>query len=220
MLRQELQSYFDRVYPNSKIETENTIGGQVHIRFELGGKTFENGTIERVNQATERAVKLFNDTFENPKNLIWILIYEYNEPNAFNAYNEYLYRQFSTEKFSEFYNQLEQVNTRILTTDKDRNDVFEKTDVRIIIGKLRVEEINVVNILSGIANTEMGFDPAIEQTIYFFDPLTNKAFQMYDDRGCYVWSDNANKIRDIYINRNEWIVEYHRPEIDEYFKIG
>jgi hypothetical protein len=66
----------------------------------------------------------------------------------------------------------------------------------------------------------MGFDPAIEQTIYFFDPLTNKAFQMYDDRGCYVWSDNANKIRDIYINRNEWIVEYHRPEIDEYFKIG
>ena len=220
MLRQELQSYFDRVYPNSKIDTEHTIGGQVHIRFELGGETFENGTIERVNQATERAVKLFNDTFENPKNTIWVLIYEYNEPNVFNASNEYLHRQFPTEKFREFYNQLEQVNTRIFTTDKDGNEVFEKTDVRIIIGRLRVGEINVENILKGIANTEMGFEPAIDQTIYFFDLLTNKAFQMYDDRGCYVWSDSANKIRDIYTNRNEWIVGYHRPEIDEYFKIG
>lgn len=58
MLRQELQSYFDRVYPYSKIETEHTIGGKVHIRFELGGEIFKNGTIERVNQATDRALTM------------------------------------------------------------------------------------------------------------------------------------------------------------------
>lgn len=217
MLRRELQSYFDRVYPNSKIDTEHTIGGKVHIRFELGGG-IENGSIERVNQAAERSVKLFNDTFENPKNTIWVLIYEYSNPYAFNASNDYLYRQFPTEKFREFYNQLEQVNTRIFSTDYDKKEVFDKVDVRVIIGKLRVEDINVENILKGIANNEMGFEPAIDQIIYFFDPLTNKAFQMYDDRGCYVWSDSAEKIRDVYTNRNEWIVEYHRNEIDEYFK--
>ena len=67
MLRQELQSYFDKVYPHTKIDTEHTVGGQVHIRFELGGEILKNGTIERVNQATDRALKLFNDTFDNPK---------------------------------------------------------------------------------------------------------------------------------------------------------
>lgn len=47
MLRQELQSYFDSVYPDSKIETEHSLCGQVHIRFELGeGK--DNGTLNRV----------------------------------------------------------------------------------------------------------------------------------------------------------------------------
>ncbi|WP_354355490.1 DUF3885 domain-containing protein [Pedobacter sp. UYP30] len=41
---------------------------------------------------------------------------------------------------------------------------------------------------------------------------------MYDDRGCKIFSDKADKIREIYLKRNEWIVDYHRAEIDEYFK--
>ena len=119
MLRQQLQSYFDRIYPQSKIDTQHTIGGQIHIRFELGGETFKNGTIDRVNQATDRAFKLFNDTFDNPKNLIWILIYEYSEPNFSNALNEYLHRQFPAKQFEIFYNQLEQVNIRQFTTEEN-----------------------------------------------------------------------------------------------------
>ncbi len=90
--------------------------------------------------------------------------------------------------------------------------------MRIIIGKLPVEEINIENILRAIANTEMGFHPGLDQTIFFFDPLTDKSFQMYDDRGCFVCSDKAEKIRDIYLKHNDWIVEYHRQDIDKYFK--
>jgi hypothetical protein len=218
MLRQELQTYFDRVYPYSKIDTEHTLGGQVHIRFELGGKELENGTKERVEQATDRALTIFNETFNDPTHEIFILIYEYQGENFFNASNDYLHKQFPTDSFKKFYNQLETVNTRYFTTDENGNDVLEKDEVRIIIGKLPVEDINAKNILNGIANTEMGFDPGINQRIFFFDPTTDRAFQMYDDRGCYVWSDKADKIRYIYIKRNDWIVEYHRPEIEEYFK--
>ena len=64
----------------------------------------------------------------------------------------------------------------------------------------------------------MGLKPGIDQRIFFFVPLTDKAFHMYDDRRCYISSDEAKKIKDIYIKRNEWIIEYHRPEIDKYFK--
>lgn len=216
MLRQELQSYLDSVYPNSYIDTEHSLGGQVHIRFELGGEN-ENGAIERVNQSTERALTIFNDTFADPTHEIFILIYEYQGENIFNASNDYLHKQFPIDRFEKFYNQLETVNTRYFTTDEHGNDVLEKEEVRIIIGKLPVKDINAKNILNGIANTEMGFDLGIDQRIFFFDPLTNKAFQMYDDRGCYVWSDKADKIRDIYIKHNDWIAEYHRPEIEAFF---
>src|SRR5690554_5598410 len=194
MLRQELQSYFDRVYPNSQIDTEHSLGGQVHIRFELGeGK--ENGTIERVNQSTDRALTIFNETFTDPTNEIFVLIYEYQGENILNASNDYLHKQFPNNCFKKSYNQLETVNTRDFTTDEKGNDVLEKDEVKIIIGKLPVADINVKNILKGIANTEMGFDRGMNQSIFFFDPTTDRAFQRYDDRECYVWSDEADKIR-------------------------
>ena len=185
ILRLELQSYFSRVYPYSKIDTEHTLGGQVHIRFELGGDK-ENGTIERVNQSTDRALTIFKETFNDPSDEIFVLIYEYQGDNLFNASNNYLHKQFPSERFQEFYNQLEIVNSRYFATDENGNDVLEKDEVRIIIGKVPIKEIGVKMILNGIANTEMGFDPGIEQRVFFFNPITDRAFQMYDDRGCYV----------------------------------
>jgi hypothetical protein len=217
MLRQELQSYFDRVYPNAQMNPENTMGKQIHIRFELG-KGKENGTIERVNQATERALTIFNDAFLNQNNDMFILIYEYQDEVFFGASKDYLYQQFPVDSFKKFYNQLEMFDTSYTTTDENGNHIFEKIEIRIIIRKLPVKDINIRNILNAIANTEMGFEPTIAQSIYFFDTSTDKAFHMYDDRGCFVWSNNADKIRDIYTKRNDWIVDYHRPEIEQYFK--
>ncbi len=204
LLRQDLQLYFNSVYPYAKIATEHTILGQIHIRLDLGGE-HKNGTIKSVKQATDRAVTLFNDTFPNQENEIWVLIYEYPESNFYNASNEYLHRQFPSELFDKFYNQLEEAN----------EDEVQK---RIIIGKLPVKDIEIKNILNAIANTEMGFEPKIDQQIFFINPLTNTAFQMYNDRGCFIWSNNADKIRDIYVKRNKWIVDYHRLEIDSYFE--
>lgn len=216
MLRQELQSYFNRVYPRAKIDTEHSIGGPVYIRFELGGK-LKNGSSKRVHQSVERAMKIFFDVFEDPTTDIFVLIYEYDSGNILNTSNEYLRNQFPIDACTDFYDQLEMVNTRFFITDENGNDVIEKTEARVIIGKLQVKNINIKNILTGIANTEMGFEPSIDQLVFFFDPSTDRAFQMYDDRGCYVWSNKAENIRDIYIKRNNWIVDYDRKEIDQYF---
>jgi len=216
MLRQELQSYFDKVYPGAQITTRHSLGGQVQIRFELGDG-FPNGSTERVNQATERATALFTDTFKDKNSEVFVLIYEYQEQNIFEVDRQYLYKQFPDEIFNTFYNQLEAVNDDSFTIGENGNETFDTYEVRIIIGKLPAHFINIRNIVNAIANAEMGFDPAIDQSIYFFDPLTNKAFHMYDDRGCYVWSNKAENIRDVYSTRNNWIVDYHRPKIDAYF---
>ena len=95
MLRQELQSYLDKVYPGSQIITQHTLGGQIHIRFELGDG-FPNGSIERVNQATERATTLFTDTFKDKDSEIFVLIYEYLDSNIFEVDRQYLHKQFPT----------------------------------------------------------------------------------------------------------------------------
>ena len=217
MLREELQSYFDRAYPYSKIDSEHPLKGQIHIRFELGGEN-KNGTIKRVNQATDRAFTIFNETFKESAHEIFVLIYEYQGANILNTSNDYLYKQFPKDEFVGFYSKFEIINASYIAADENKNLFTEKREVRVVIGKLAIKNIDIKNILNGIANLEMGFDPCINQRIFFFDPITDKAFQMYDDRGCYVWSNNADNIRDIYIKRNDWIVESYRSKINEYFR--
>ena len=173
----------------------------------------ENGSIERVNQATERALSIFNEAFKDSNEEIFVLIYEYLGENSFNAPNDYLQQQFPIEKFKQFYNQIETVDANLLFNE---DDDLDKLEIRIIIGKLIISEIKVKNILKGIANTEMGFDPGINQTIFFIDPVTNNGFKMYDDRGCFVWSNQAENIISPYINLNKWVSEFNTTDIREF----
>ena len=243
-MRNELQKYLDRNYKKSKIETPHSIFGEVHIRFELGGdKPFEiirngveiewwkdkrrmtksdkvnheNHTLNRVLQATKRATTIFNETFDNLETEIWVLIYEY-ENGIFNQPNDFLLNQFSENIKTNFYNNLEQVETKMLTEQENGEFTCDKTEARILIGKVKVKDIKAETILNGIANNEMGLEPSISQDIYFLDPTTNNGFYMYDDRGCYVWADKPDKLINLYEKRNNWIVEYHRKEIDKYFE--
>lgn len=216
MLKENLQSYLDKAYPGSLIDTEHTLGGAVYIRFELGGE-LRNGTKKRVNLAVERALAIFEDAFPDADDEIFVLVYDYVEGNLFKDSAEFLYHQFPKDAFVKFYNQVESVNTRYYVSDENGNETFEKAEVKIVIGRLPINRINVRNIINGIANAEMGLEPSIDQRVFFFNPKVDIAFQMYDDRGCFVWSDKPDKIRAVYDKRKDWIVEFDRPEIDRYF---
>ena len=243
VLREQLQTYLDRTHAGSKIGTPYSIFGNVHIRFELGGDepfriirngvevewwkdrrrmtkadkiNRENHNFRRVVQATNRATTLFYETFDDLDSELWILIYEY-EGGLFNHVNEFLLSLFPENISSKFYDNQELVETQMLTEHEDGNFTCDTTEARVIIGKVKVKDILAEKIFNGIANNEMGFEPAISQDIIFLDPISNKGFFMYDDRGCYVWSDTAEKIKYFYDHRNGWIVDYHRPEIDNYF---
>jgi len=242
-MREELQKYLDRVYSGSKIGTPHSVFGDVHIRFELGGdemfKVIRGGVeiewwkdrrrmtkVDKLNreahiqksvtQATSRATTIFYDTFDNLETEIWILIYEYSG-GLFNHLTDYAFQQFPSKTVATFYDNKEQVETQMLTEQEDGTFTYDKTEARVILGKVKVKDIQAEKILNGIANNEMGFEPSICQDIYFLDPITDRGMYMYDDRGCYVWSNKAEKIKYLYDKRNEWIVNYHRPEIDKYF---
>ena len=176
-MRNDVQAYVAEVYPGSQLDLDYSLVRPVHIRFELGGK-FKNGTQERVDQATRRALVLFRETFDNLEEEIWVLIYEYSGENLWGATNEYLHQQFPKPIFEQFYNQLEFVNCGNSTIVEDGEEVVEKEEVRVIIGKLKIKYILVENILNAIANTEMGFDPSINKSDFFFDANTDRAFDM------------------------------------------
>lgn len=205
MLFKEFNDYLYGVFSEANIYERETLPQEIHVRFVLGGD-LKNGTKQRVQQGLERALEIFRSVFSTVENEIYVLIYEWDGKNPFNAKNEYLYEQFLNNKFKYF--------NRELVTPIDPEEV----SYSILVGKIAVKDISIENILRGIANLEMGFHPGVYQCVYFFDPSANKVFHMYDDRGCFVWSDEASKILDLYKMRNSWIVEYHRSEIDAHFQ--
>ncbi|OOV25795.1 hypothetical protein BXU11_14065 [Flavobacterium sp. LM5] len=210
MIKDTFKKYYELSYPNSDIDT-GIFSIETHIRFELGDG-LKNGTKKRINNSVNKSLQLFNDAFKNSNSEVWVIIYDYNFEENNNS-NNYIYSQFSGNKLEYFDSQIEDINA-----DKDGIEYIEKQDLKVIIGKIKISQISIKNILTGIANNEMGFEPYIGQSIFFIDPNTDIGFHMYDDRGCYIWSKEAKTITEIYTNRNEWIVDYHRDEIDKYFK--
>lgn len=211
-MKAKLQRYLQKTfgsrlpYAMNDINHSYSIGGKFHIRFELGGG-LSNGTKARVEHATQRAVMLFEETFQNREEEIWILIYDYLGESLFGKTTGFLKQQFSVAVYAGFYKKLEMVRTG--------DEGQHKT--RIIIGKIRVKYLEYENILNAIANTEMGFEPKLSETVFFIGTKTSKIFHMYDDRGCFVECNTVDGIRDLYLKRNTWIVDYHRSEIAEQF---
>jgi len=212
MLRQELQTYLDSVYPFPTIDSEHSLCGRISITFDLH-ESHESELSDNATSATERSFIIFNDLFDNPDNILWLLVYEYVEDSFFPS-TDYLYKQFSPEGSTEFYNKTEIINSRSFIPD---TELLEKVEAKILVGKLSIKDINVKNILNGIANRENGLEPIISQSVYFFEPKEKVGFHMYDDRGCYIWSDDPNRIRHIYKERIKWINEFAIEDIKEFF---
>jgi hypothetical protein len=210
-MKAKLQRYLQKTFgirPPCRLNNLNypySIGAQFHVRFELGGE-LTNGTKERVEQATRRAVALFEETFANEE-AIWVLSYSYLGESLFGEDRGFLQQQFSGAQYAGFYKKLETVYSAS----------ENKRKAKIIIGKIKVRSLKYKVILNTIANTEMGFKPRLNETVFFIGTRTNRIFYMYDDRGCLVESNAVNNIRELYLKRNKWIVGYHRPEIDKQF---
>lgn len=214
--RQELQEYLSSHFPHMQIDMEHTLAGQITIKF----NTTENDSLEaeeRVGQAVERAGLIFRSLFGRTSAPLWILAYEYDDDYMFEYDSEYLVRQIMPEAAKEFTTNVEEVNSRMIVVNEKGDDVMEKANASVTIGKAAFQDIKVELILQGIANRENGLEPVVGQSVYFFDATNHTGFHMYDDRGFFIWSNDAEKLRAIYNTYNDWIPEYTKEDIEEFF---
>lgn len=218
-MNKTIKEHFIKYFPNTGIETG--YGGSFWIRFELGGK-LKNGSLRRVNQVVERALKIFDMTIGDDS--IVMLIEEY--PNEFldpnNEYKNYLYTLISPDALKQFTKYPGPFEQTYIDTDENGNKeelIFEdKIECDLLIGQLNTSDLKIEKIIRGMANLEMGLEPCIPQRIYFLNPTTRNSFNMYDDRGCDVWSHSKENLYNVYTTLNPWILDYNREQIDLLFK--
>ena len=154
-----ITSYFDVEASSTQIKKMNT---HFDTYYELGDDC-ENGTIERVDQATNKSIEIFEKVFKDPKEQLTLIVYEFPEPNPFGASTNYLHAQLKN----------------VAEIQK-----ISKKEFTISILKTQLKDIAYKEILRAIVNKEMGFTPALSQIVYFFSDLSPNAFVMFDDRAC------------------------------------
>ncbi|WP_018591198.1 DUF3885 domain-containing protein [Terrisporobacter glycolicus] len=130
-----------------------------------------------------------------------------------NTTPNYLYEIISHHKLEETikYTYDEDIN-------KEGNTIEIKYPYKVKILSSTVSSIPYKEILQGIANYEQGREPSICQSVYFININKNIIFNMYDDRGCIIFSNSKDRLINLYQRYNEWLVDYWRVYIDNIFK--
>ncbi|MDX6748185.1 DUF3885 domain-containing protein [Polaribacter sp. PL03] len=211
-MKENLEQELNYLGSNIEITDFNTIerGLIFFLRFELGDP-FENGTKERVNQATKRASELFESHFEKDTEL-YTIIYDFGD-DMFAETPNHIYELLKSENI-----QTQQFEENLATRYFDDEDNIERIKGKLTICKVEKNGINYQEIFNGIANTEMGFSPTIHQLVYFFQPKTKKWFWMYDDRGCLMFSNETDDLKSNILKFDKWIVESQREVMEKQFE--
>ena len=214
-IKEIVKSNFSNLFLDNNYKS---IYGKYHIRFELGGE-LKNGTKKRVKQVVERAIEIFNQTIKSEEVLIIIEEYQTDFFDRNSNNKKYLYSLLENSKLKRFKGPFEQTYFKT-DTFGNRTELLseDKLECDLLIGKMFQSELKSKEIIEGIANLEMGFEPCIPQNLVFFCPSTTNALHIYYDRGCDIWSNDKETLRIIYKSLNDWILDYNRKEIDETFK--
>lgn len=200
-------------YLNSNIDLNNFNSIKKNLkyflRFELGD-SIENGTIERINQSTTRATELFENFFDKDSEL-FILVYDFNF-NKVSFSVSYLDEILNSESIKN-----EQYCDSLTLKSFTNQSKIEKVNKKLNIYFTKRTNINYLKIFTGIANYEMGFNPIIEQSVYFFEPKTKKWFWMYDDRGCLLYSQQISYLNPTLKKFGKWLVKSEKEEMFKQF---
>lgn len=186
---------------------------EIHVRFELG-EPFDNGTDERINQVVHRVTTLIKETFKKDDFIyLYIEDWEDNDVMFGNTTPNYLYELLSHHTIHEkiMYKYYED-------EDEDGNETQIEQPYKVKVLKGSISTIPYKDILTGIGNYEQGREPSIGQRVYFINTDKDIIFNMYDDRGCIIYSKSKEKLNHLYTNYNDWLVDYWRKQFDDLFK--
>ena len=200
-MKKKLFEYLDKYFPN--------LYNNINVRFELGDQ-YENGTDERIDQVYERVITIFENLFYND-DLVYIYVKDWeniSDKELDDKSTNYIYKLLNNKNYEELIS--------IEAVENNTDNLKKEYNIRVY--EEYVSKIPYKEILKGIANYEQGRVPSIPQSIYFINTKKDIIFNMYDDRGCIVFSNSTDKLEKIYIKYNSWIVDFWRESISDIFK--
>lgn len=217
-MKETIRNELNRLIPDTGIES---IFGEFSMRFELGGETTTDRS-KRIEQATDRGLEIYKQLIG--ENEIILVIEEWGNSWIKTVPGEQIKDNYLTtilkgHELKRFKGPFKQTYYKEDAKGNKIEMIFDDPlGCDLSIGKIQLSINEVKTIIEGIASLEMGGEQFITQKVYFFSAKNQTCFNIYDDRGCDIWSNSLKELRPIYERLNEWILDYNRKEIDEMFE--
>ena len=87
-----------------------------------------------------------------------------------------------------------------------------------LVARVDTVRLDVGQLFERIANTDLGRTPSWPARAYVVDVVDPLVFHMYDDRGLIVHAPAPDRLRALYEQFHEWLVDDWRPEMAAYFR--
>ena len=173
-----------------------------NIRFELAhGEDLDYHG--RIVNARKRADVLFEEVFKDSESAQ--LIFFFSEDFAHNNISKLLY-----------HNKFKIIDSFVTTS---WNDYFDGMMTAFVIETPK-NNLRIPKIIDAICYAdfyEYG-KLRLKSPFVFYNQQDNIILNIYDDRGCDIWTDDFSRGKEIYTNYNDWILDYDRDSIDRYYE--
>jgi len=180
----------------------------IAIRFELGNPKEMSEHIY-MQQVYKRSLILFEEIF-NENQTFYILIHtnkDVNDKKTPRIFEKFLKNK--NLKYNLSYNSLPYVY--------DADDKDWETSQFLL--KCTKKDLYYKQLLKAIANVDTDLSPKIDfsNECYFINVEKGIIFHIYSDKGLDIVGKSTESIQELYLNYNNWILDYDRNQIDELF---
>lgn len=192
------------------------------IRFEISVPYLDLEDKKNRQQIEERMIGIFNKVF-NDGDMIFLItdIHCERNDNFLQKRPTKVYQKYVKDKELRRKLQHQVLPSVFLEDGEDDEDMVthrfilscEKSNIRYkpLLTAISYEDFpHPSQILKGVPRN--GID------IYFINVTRKMIYHLYDDRGCDVIASKKDDLRSLYEERNSWILDYDREQIDQLFK--
>ncbi|MGM0340635.1 DUF3885 domain-containing protein [Enterococcus sp. AZ007] len=173
-----------------------------NIRFELAhGKS--SNYLDKIVNAKYRAHVLFDEIFKNSPT-VQIVLFLSRHSNKTNI-KKFLHK-----------NSFKIVDCFMTTS----SNYFDDDLVTIFVLEIEKNNLRISKTIDAICYQDFYSygKLRIKNPFVFYNCQDNLILNIYDDRGCDIWSDNLTKQADIYQKYNSWILDYDRESIAKFYE--
>lgn len=193
------------------------------LRFEISIPGVEHEDKNNLQQIHERSTRIFNRVFQDTDKILLITDVHCEKNDTFlqkrpaNIYKKYV-------KNRELLKTLTHTILPSVFPEEDGDD--EDMVTHRFVLPCNKSDIRYHQLLTAISYEDFPHPARIlkrnynnsSYDIYFVNVTQQMIYHLYDDRGCDVIASDKEDLRQLYVDFNDWILDYDREEINLLFR--